>query len=128
MSPALARNPPFATDPREGVWIGAGEVFIYHSSDRWNVYPAGAAVNKLAFDGLTLGIATDDGALRFDSGSRRASRLTMSDRGSPTPFRDSAGAPSTRARVHGCARDVPQERRFMASCAVITGVTSSSSE
>jgi hypothetical protein len=78
-SEARARNPPFAIDPREGVWIGAGEVFIHQSSDRWSVYPAGATVNKLAFDGTTLWVATDEGALRFDSGSRRSTRLSMSD-------------------------------------------------
>jgi hypothetical protein len=78
-APAHARNPPFTTDPREGVWIGAGEVFIHQTVDRFSVYRAGAAVNKLAFDGQTLWIATDDGALRFDSGSRRATRMTMSE-------------------------------------------------
>ncbi|MBI5548210.1 MAG: hypothetical protein HY901_30390, partial [Deltaproteobacteria bacterium] len=76
---AQARNPPLAVDPTEGVWIGAGEVFIHQARDRWSVYPAPATVNKLAVDDKTLWIATDDGVIRFDSGSRRATRLGMDD-------------------------------------------------
>jgi hypothetical protein len=78
-APAVARTPPIAVDPKEGIWIAAGEVFIHQSRDRWSVYEAPAAVNKIAVDDLTLWLATDDGVLRFDSGSRQASRLTMDD-------------------------------------------------
>lgn len=66
-------------DPREGVWFASGETFVYQARDRWSVFPAKAAVNKLAVDGLTLWIATDDGAIRYESGSRRESRFTMDD-------------------------------------------------
>jgi hypothetical protein len=76
---ALGRNPPIAVDPREGVWIGGGEVFIHQTTSRWSVFPAGATVNKLAVDDVIVWIATDDGVIRFDSGSRRSSRLTMAD-------------------------------------------------
>ncbi|MHB8876815.1 MAG: ligand-binding sensor domain-containing protein [Myxococcaceae bacterium] len=76
---AQARTPPIAPDPKEGVWLGAGELFVHQSRERWSVFPAGATVNKLAADGLTLWIATDDGVIRFDTGSRRSSKLTMDD-------------------------------------------------
>ena len=78
-TPTWARTPPVAVDSREGMWIGGGEVFIYQTSDRWSVFPAGANVNKIAVDAQTVWIATDDGAIRFDSGSRRATRITMDD-------------------------------------------------
>src|SRR5512138_1525939 len=78
-APAIARTPPIAVDPREGVWIGAGEVFIQQTRDRWSVFPAGGTVNKLTVDDSIVWIATDDGVIRFDSGTRRASKLTMSD-------------------------------------------------
>ncbi len=78
-APAFARNPPIAADPKEGVWIGAGELFVHQTQQRWSPVPAGAAVNKLAADGLTLWVATDDGVVRFDTGSRRASKLSMDD-------------------------------------------------
>jgi hypothetical protein len=61
------------------MWIGGGEVFIYQTSDRWSVFPAGANVNKIAVDARTVWVATDDGVIRFDSGSRRATRITMDD-------------------------------------------------
>lgn len=76
---ARARTPPVVADAREGVWIGAGEVFVHQARDRFSVYVAPSTVNKLAVDGLTVWIATDDGAVRFESGSRRMSRLTMDD-------------------------------------------------
>jgi hypothetical protein len=79
VSTALGRTPPIAIDPREGVWIGGGDVFIHQTSGRWSVFPAGAHVNKLAVDDVIVWIATDDGVIRFDSGSRRSSRLTMAD-------------------------------------------------
>ncbi|MBI5548464.1 MAG: hypothetical protein HY901_31665, partial [Deltaproteobacteria bacterium] len=44
-----------------------------------SAYPAPATVNKLAVDDKVLWIATDDGVVRFDSGSRRATRRTMDD-------------------------------------------------
>ena len=78
-APARARTPPIVNDPREGVWIGAGERFIYQTIDHWDVYPAPATVNRLAVDGATLWIATDDGVVRFDTGSRKSTRLGMDD-------------------------------------------------
>jgi hypothetical protein len=74
-----ARTPPVANDPREGIWLGADEVFVHQAQDRWSVIPAGAAVNKLAADGPIIWIATDDGVIRLDTGSRRVSRLGMED-------------------------------------------------
>jgi len=76
---AWARTPPVAVDSREGMWIGGGEVFIYQTGDRWSVFPAGANVNKITVDAQTVWVATDDGVIRFDSGSRRATRITMDD-------------------------------------------------
>lgn len=61
------------------MWIAAGERFILESRDRWSVYPAPATVNKLAVDGVVLWIATDDGVVRFDTGTQLASRITMDD-------------------------------------------------
>jgi len=79
LSRAEARSPPILPDPKEGVWIGAGEVFVHQSRDRWSVFKAPATVNKLAVDGLVVWIATDEGAIRFDTGSRKAVRFTMDD-------------------------------------------------
>ena len=76
---AWARTPPLAVDPVEGMWIGGGEVFIYQTQGRWSVFPAGANVNKITVDAQTVWIATDDGVIRFDSRSRRATRITMDD-------------------------------------------------
>ena len=76
---AWARVPPVAVDPIEGMWIGGGEVFIYQTGSRWGVFPAGANVNKITVDARTVWIATDDGVIRFDSGSRSATRITMDD-------------------------------------------------
>jgi hypothetical protein len=76
---AAARTPPTALDPREGIWLGADEVFVHQAQDRWSVIPAGAAVNKLAADGPIIWIATDDGVIRLDTGSRRVSRIGMAD-------------------------------------------------
>lgn len=77
--PGSARTPLLAIDPREGAWLGQGENFIHQTRERWSVYPAGANVNKLAVDDLIVWAATDDGVIRFDSGSRRATRITMDD-------------------------------------------------
>ena len=63
---AWARTPPLAVDPVEGMWIGGGEVFIYHTQSRWSVFPAGANVNKMAVDAQVVWVATDDGVIRFD--------------------------------------------------------------
>jgi hypothetical protein len=78
-TPAWARTPPLAVDPTEGMWIGGGEVFIYQTQSRWSVFPAGANVNKIAVDAQVVWVATDDGVIRFDSRSRRATRITMDD-------------------------------------------------
>jgi len=78
-TPAWARTPPLAVDPVEGMWIGGGEVFIYQTQSRWSVFPAGANVNKIAVDAQTVWVATDDGVIRFDSRSRRSTRITMDD-------------------------------------------------
>ena len=75
----MARTPPATADPREGVWLGAGEVFVHQALDRWSVFPAPATVNKLASDETVVWIATDDGAIRLDTGSRRATRFGMED-------------------------------------------------
>ena len=76
---AWARNPPLVADPREGVWLGAGDLIVYQSTDKWSVFPAGATVNKLATDGTVVWIATDDGAIKLDSGSRGATRFGIED-------------------------------------------------
>ena len=76
---AWARTPPLAVDPVEGMWIGGGEVFIYQTQGRWSVFPAGANVNKMAVDAQVVWVATDDGVIRFDSRSRRSTRITMDD-------------------------------------------------
>jgi hypothetical protein len=78
-APAWARIPPLAVDPVEGMWIGGGEVFIYQTQGRWSVFPAGANVNKMTVDAQIVWVATDDGVIRFDSQSRRATRITMDD-------------------------------------------------
>ena len=78
-SVALARTPPIALDPREGIWLGSGPLFIHQSRDRWSVFSAGTTVNKLAADEQLVWIATDDGAIRFDSGTQRSSALGMAD-------------------------------------------------
>lgn len=66
-------------DPREGVWLGAGELFVHQAMDRWSVFSAPATVNKLASDGTVVWVATDDGAIRLDTGSRRAVRFGMEE-------------------------------------------------
>ncbi|MGA7740311.1 MAG: hypothetical protein ABSF35_07770 [Polyangia bacterium] len=76
---AWARIPPLAVDPVEGMWIGGGEVFIYQTQGRWSVFPAGANVNKMTVDAQIVWVATDDGVIRFDSQSRRSTRITMDD-------------------------------------------------
>lgn len=76
---ARARTPPLAPDPREGVWLGAGEAVVHQALDRWSVFEGGATVNRLAADGSLVWIATDDGVIRLDTGSRRVSRLGMAD-------------------------------------------------
>jgi hypothetical protein len=79
VTPAWARTPPLAVDPVEGMWIGGGEAFIYQTQGRWSVFPAGANVNKMTVDAQIVWVATDDGVIRFDSRSRRATRITMDD-------------------------------------------------
>ncbi|MFH0901874.1 MAG: hypothetical protein V2A73_14685, partial [Pseudomonadota bacterium] len=76
---AAARVPPTVPDPREGVWIGAGESFVQQAREQWSVFRAPGAVNKMAVDGGILWIATDDGVVRFDTGNRRSTLLTMDD-------------------------------------------------
>lgn len=66
-------------DTRDGVWIAAGDTFVHQTKDQWSVFPAGAPVNALAMDELTLWVATDDGVIRFDTQSRRQSKLGISD-------------------------------------------------
>ena len=78
-SPTLARTPEIAFDPKEGVWIAAGDVFIHQARDRWSVFPAPDLVNQIAVDDTTVWVATDDGLVRFESGSRRLSSLGMDD-------------------------------------------------
>lgn len=77
--PTWARTPEVAVDPREGVWITAGEVFVQQARDRWSVFPTEATVNQLVVDDLTVWAATDDGVIRFETGSRRMSGLSMDD-------------------------------------------------
>ncbi len=76
---ALARTPPVVADPREGLWVGVGERYVHTSRDRWSVFAAGATVNRLAADGTVLWLATDDGAIRLDSGTRGVTRLGIDD-------------------------------------------------
>lgn len=80
---ALGRTPPLVADPTEGVWLGAGEVYVQLSRDKWSVFPAGATVNRLAADRGVLWVATDDGAIRVDPGSRGAVRFGI-DEGLPS--------------------------------------------
>lgn len=80
---ALARSPPIVADATEGVWLGAGEVYVQLSRDKWSVFPAGATVNRLATDRGVLWVATDDGAIRVDPGSRGAVRFGI-DEGLPS--------------------------------------------
>ena len=76
---AFGRVPVYAMDPREGAWLGVGDVFIHESPNRWNVFPASATVNRLIVDDYILWVATDDGVIRFDTGTLRSTRLTMDD-------------------------------------------------
>ncbi|MBN2360472.1 MAG: hypothetical protein JXR83_13540, partial [Deltaproteobacteria bacterium] len=76
---AAARTPEIAVDPKEGVWIAAGDVFVQQARDRWSVFAAPARVNELAVDNRTVWVATDDGVVRFEADSRRTGQLTMDD-------------------------------------------------
>lgn len=76
---ARARTPEIAPDPRDGVWIAQDDKFIFQTLDRWSVFSAGAAVNKLVVDQTILWVATDDGVIRFDIGSQKSTKLTMDD-------------------------------------------------
>jgi hypothetical protein len=76
---ARARTPEIAVDPRDGVWIAQDDKFIFQTLDRWSVFAAGAAVNKLVVDQTILWVATDDGVIRFDIGSQKSTKLTMDD-------------------------------------------------
>jgi hypothetical protein len=82
-APARARTPAVVADPRGGVWIAAGEVFVYQNRDQWSVFPAPGVVNHLAIDDTILWVATDEGVIRFDTGSRKSTRLVM-DNGLPS--------------------------------------------
>ncbi|MGD0837388.1 MAG: DUF6599 family protein [Polyangia bacterium] len=75
----LARTPETAIDPNQGIWIAQGDRFIYQTIDRWSVFSAGATVNKLVVDQNILWVATDDGVIRFETGSQRSTKLTMED-------------------------------------------------
>lgn len=74
-----ARTPEIAVDPNQGVWIAQDDKFIFQTIDRWTVFSAGATVNKLVVDQNILWIATDDGVIRFETGSQRSTKLTMDD-------------------------------------------------
>ncbi|MBI5480733.1 MAG: hypothetical protein HY906_17880 [Deltaproteobacteria bacterium] len=76
---AHGRNPPIAVDPRGGVWIAVGEVFVFENRDQWSVFPAPGTVNHLVIDDTILWIATDEGVIRFDTGTRKSTRLVMDD-------------------------------------------------
>ena len=80
---AWARNPPIVADPTEGVWLGVGELYVQAARDRWSVFSAGATVNRLATDRTVLWLATDDGAIRLDPGSRGITRFGI-DEGLPS--------------------------------------------
>ena len=43
----VRENGRIVPDPREGVWLGSGELYIHQSRDKWTVFPAGANVNNL---------------------------------------------------------------------------------
>jgi hypothetical protein len=76
---AHGRNPPIAVDPRGGVWIAVGETFVFEYRDQWSVFPAPGTVNHLVIDDTILWIATDEGVIRFDTGTRKSTRLVMDD-------------------------------------------------
>jgi len=78
-SSLAARTPEIAVDPKEGVWIAAGETFVQQARDRWSVFAGPARVNELVVDNRTVWVATDDGVLRFEADSRRTGQLTMDD-------------------------------------------------
>ncbi len=80
---AHAKTPPVVDDGENGVWIGVGSAFVQQSRDRWSVFPAPSTVNELAVDENTLWVATDDGAIRFDSQSRHSTVYDM-DAGLPS--------------------------------------------
>src|SRR5512140_113988 len=74
-----ARTPEIAVDPTNGIWIAQDDKFIFQTIDRWTVFSAGATVNKMVVDQNLLWIATDDGVIRFETGSQRSTKLTMDD-------------------------------------------------
>ncbi len=78
-APLRARTPEIAVDPVNGIWIAQDDKFIYQTLDRWTVFAAGATVNKMVVDQNILWIATDDGVIRFETGSQRWTKLTMDD-------------------------------------------------
>jgi hypothetical protein len=78
-APLRARTPEIAVDPVNGIWIAQDDKFIFQTIDRWTVFSAGATVNKLVVDQNILWIATDDGVIRFETGSQRSTKLTMDD-------------------------------------------------
>ena len=77
------RTPPITLDGENGVWIGADDRVIQQTRDRWSVFPVVGTVNDLAVDEATIWIATDEGAVRFDSGSQHSTIYDM-DGGLPS--------------------------------------------
>jgi len=78
-APSRARTPEIAVDPVNGIWIAQDDKFIFQTIDRWTVFSAGATVNKLVVDQNILWIATDDGVIRFETGSQRSTKLGMEE-------------------------------------------------
>jgi hypothetical protein len=76
---ARARTPEIVNDPVTGVWIAQDDKLIYQTLDRWTVTAFGATINKMVVDQTILWLATDDGVVRFETGSQRSTRLTMDD-------------------------------------------------
>ena len=78
-APSRARTPEIAVDPVNGIWIAQDDKLIYQTVDRWTVTEFGATINKMVVDQTILWLATDDGVVRFETGSQRSIRLTMDD-------------------------------------------------
>ena len=78
-APLRARTPEIAIDPVNGIWIAQDDKLVYQTLDRWTVTAFGATINKMVVDQTILWLATDDGVVRFETGSQRSTRLTMDD-------------------------------------------------
>jgi ligand-binding sensor domain-containing protein len=78
-APARARTPEIAIDPLTAFGSPRMTKFIFQTLDRWTVFAAGATINKMVVDQTILWLATDDGVIRFETGSQRSTRLTMDD-------------------------------------------------